>query len=117
MNRHAGWQPIATAPTDGTKVLLRKYGEVFVGWYNDKHDEKYAWWFVDDTELEEKVGQPFGFSETFVKVNAWGKEKGPEEWMGMEGASELIAKQSAALKLARDALCEMQDLIDESYGV
>ena len=28
-----------------------------------------------------------------------------------------IERQSAALKLAKDALGEMQDLIDESYGV
>ncbi len=40
--------------------------------------------------------------------------------MGAERESALlgkVAQQSAALKLAKEALTEMQDLIDESYGV
>ena len=40
--------------------------------------------------------------------------------MGAEREATLLGKverQSAALKLAKDALGEMQDLIDESYGV
>ena len=111
MNGRVGWQPIATAPKDGTKILLRKDGETFIGWYDDKHDPKYAWWFVDSTELEEKPEQPFGYSETFVKVNAWGKGHGPEEWMGMEDSARLVERQSAALKLAKDALesCDVGD--------
>ena len=46
--------------------------------------------------------------------------KGPEKALhrhGWQDLPEVAAKQSAALKLAREALGEVQDLISESHGV
>lgn len=42
-----GWQPIATAPRDGTAVLLKYKENVFVGEYNPEFFKGFPWRFFD----------------------------------------------------------------------
>jgi hypothetical protein len=44
------WQPIETAPRDGTDVLLVWYEKncmIVAGWDDEQHDEPYRWASLD----------------------------------------------------------------------
>lgn len=44
----SAWQPIKSAPTDGTPFLMSNGRTVEVGWWSAA-DERFPWRFVDDT--------------------------------------------------------------------
>jgi len=45
-----GWQPIETAPRDGTAIILAASHGVSVGWWEDS-EPTFKWRFVDDFDL------------------------------------------------------------------
>ena len=47
--KYMKWQPIETAPKDGTVIILSKYGKVYAGWFNE--DDDVEWHFIDDTQF------------------------------------------------------------------
>lgn len=81
------WQPIDTAPLDGTIVLLHKSGEVFAGWYeeSDGYGCVYGWNFVDDST----VNLQFATDGDYIIPNAFGKEHGPTHWMPLPKAPDV----------------------------
>jgi hypothetical protein len=76
MRRDAGWQPIETAPKDGTGILVNAGGFCYaVEW-----QEEFGWWSVDDNKLG-----PFPL-----------RGAGPTHWMPLPAPpAALAAKQES----------------------
>lgn len=72
------WQPIHTAPTDGTVVILYGDSLIAAGWY-DPHGN-YGWCFLDDPEVQ------FDDDKDYIVPNAWLKKSGPSHWMPLPEA-------------------------------
>jgi len=64
------WQPIETAPKDGSVVLLYRGLNVVAGWFVRGAD--YEWYFVDDTRLDEHEN---------IDPNAYVRDFPPTHWM------------------------------------
>lgn len=59
------WQPIETAPKDGTVILLAHSGRVLAGYYalaqdamKVEADRKYPWEFLDPTNGTNAISNP-----------------------------------------------------------
>lgn len=65
------WQPIETAPKDGTQVLLcdGMWGP-WVGWWGTHDGAPDNWWFVD-----------LALPKTPDNLNSWVVGHGPTHWM------------------------------------
>ena len=48
----ARWLPIESAPKDGSRILIKKYGTVFVAGWGYVVDDIYGWVIVNDCYLE-----------------------------------------------------------------
>ena len=68
-----GWQPIETAPNDGTIVLLHGGRFTTAGSYQPD-DKNHPWVFLDDAELD--------------RVNHW-QANGPTYWMPLPEFKEI----------------------------
>lgn len=67
----SGWQPIETAPRDGSIVILARNDERYVGWWTG--EKPYPWAFVDDGMLD-RYGK--------IDPNGWpAGDRGPNCWM------------------------------------
>lgn len=76
-----GWQPIETAPKDGSLVLLwgdASLTEAAVGWWSG--EKNYPWAFIDSTERVEPLCCDHA-AEDLVLPNAFSAENGPTHWM------------------------------------
>lgn len=60
------WQPIETAPTDGTVVLLLHGGEAYCGWWAATGE----WQFIDSTD-EHISGCCDGEAKGLIEPNAF----------------------------------------------
>jgi len=80
----SSWQPIETAPRDGTIVLLASSTMVGAGaWAPDLHGDTYPWAFVDDfSTCELTSGYPG------IAPNAWALNDGPSHWMPIPAPPE-----------------------------
>ena len=77
------WQPIATAPKDGTIIILSDGRWVHPGaWAPAVQGDSYPWIFVED--LTGAGHQPVGCCDredaSRIEVNAW-RDDGPSHWM------------------------------------
>ena len=64
------WQPIETAPKDGTEILLTDGAFTHCGRWYDKNNPKYPWKFLDFT---------YRWKD---ELNGWQDNKyGPTHWM------------------------------------
>lgn len=83
-NENDLWQPIASAPRDGTVILLARDGEAAVAGFFDPNDGGYPWAFLD----------------TGVKVNGLngyrddGGDFGPEVWRPMPTYDKAALEQN-----------------------
>ncbi len=67
------WQPIETAPRDGTEILLHQagWGRVMLGWRGSS-----MWHFYDEPHWSEAL------QEDIADINGWPDDKqGPTHWM------------------------------------
>lgn len=79
----SAWQPIETAPKDGTSIILTDGRSVEVGCYApDIHGDKFPWAFVDSFESGEMYTGDIG-----VPVNAW-RADAPTHWQQLPDAPE-----------------------------
>ena len=70
------WQPIETAPKDGSIIILTDGKTVEVGcWSLDLHGKEYPWSFVDDYRAQDIRSDGVG-----VSVNGW-EETAVTHWM------------------------------------
>lgn len=59
------WQPMYSAPRDGTRILITNgYSEVRLAWF-DKENGSYPWLIVDDFEHEVSVDD-----DKIIRLNA-----------------------------------------------
>lgn len=72
----AQWQPIETAPKDGTSILLLRDDEAVAGfWANESYDDIYHWVFLNQTNPNVKFG-----IDGMVELNAFNAMRGPTHW-------------------------------------
>ena len=59
------WQPISTAPRDGTHILLSCGPEVWFGWWQDRKKHAGEWVFADPDCAEGINGWIAGYGPTY----------------------------------------------------
>jgi len=80
------WQPIETAPKDGTRVLISDGKLVEAGcWAPDIHGDEYGWAFVDDYSGIDTIDGAVG-----VRCNAY-QNRYVTHWMPFPGAPQVPA--------------------------
>lgn len=97
------WQPIETAPKDGTRILLLEAGNVYLGLW----DSNFGISEIYDPEADQYVNRPAWTDGT---VKSWGYEEQneieqPTHWMPLPDppASMSIERKSpSASKQSRD---------------
>lgn len=70
------WQPINTAPRDGTVILITRYGDTYAAFF-DVNDGAFPWIFLDPGSQE--------------YTNGWQDDVdrfGPTHWMPMPAPSQ-----------------------------
>lgn len=78
------WQPISTAPTDGTIVLVASEGRTYVAAY--KPFSCFGWAFVEDEFELEKDPEWVNRYEVKPRMNVWHVDHGPTHWMPLPSA-------------------------------
>lgn len=75
------WQPIETAPKDGTVILLSD-GKIAWpgGWNPSVHGHPYPWVFMEDLKDHQPHGCCDNEEDSRINVNAW-RDDGPTHWM------------------------------------
>ena len=70
--RHSTWQPIETAPKDGTRVLLWNGYRRAIGWYSHYEDSSSGW------HRQTLIGEPLGLRDIAPETH-WMPLPGPPE--------------------------------------
>lgn len=76
------WQPIETAPRNGTVILLSRGHDVYAGWWSGS--DNWPWWIIDDTKESDEV------MPGFIEPNGL-KDEGqlaPRYWMPLPKGPE-----------------------------
>lgn len=80
------WQPIESAPRDGTIILVADSLRVYAaGWAPAIHGEKHPWVLLENLNLHQPVGCCDREDDARVEVNAWA-ESAPTHWMPLPAA-------------------------------
>jgi len=83
------WQPIETAPRDGTRIILTDGKSVEAGCFAPHvHGDEYAWAFVDDYAAED-----VGHGNVGVQANAF-KTDFVTHWMPLPGAPKMTLEHT-----------------------
>ena len=70
--KHSAWQPIETAPKDGTRVWLWNGYRRAIGWYSHYEDSSSGW------HRQALIGEPLGLRDIAPETH-WMPLPGPPE--------------------------------------
>lgn len=109
------WQPIATAPRDGTVILLARAGEVYAGWWSEevrwtrRPYGYYPWQTLDPKPGFDQIGSEAAGIGVIVCDGMPLDVRGPTHWMPLPEGPEFEDPQDATPAALRIALAACRD--------
>ena len=122
------WQPIETAPRDGTVILLAKEEQVVAGWWSDAKETQcstgtpYPWCFMDDhTDFDEDASVEAGAG--LIQPNGWqDNSNGPTHWQPLPAPpattdddaflTRILAAAQASEPVTAEDVAQLRQLAD-----
>jgi hypothetical protein len=80
------WQPIETAPRDGTPIILAGRYSIHYGWFRSE-DEPFPWFLIDDLNHYTRDD-----GQECIEVNS-GRDSWPVAWMPMPSMPAALVSQ------------------------